>query len=373
MLYMEQLAVETIPIENIYLDPNNPRFWKSEGGTVDKPDKKITDDAVQATARKEIAGHGIDDLYNSMLRNGFLLLDRIVVRPIAGRPGKYVVVEGNRRFTALTRLRSNIENALIDEEDLDEAAQEQLLDDTAAIEVLVYSGGGTHDISWMLQGIRHIGGIRDWEPAQRAKLVAEQVDKHGKKLRIAGEQFGLSAIAAGRLYRSFKAIAQMQADDEFAGKAENKYFSLFEEAIRNPTVKGWLDWKDEDSRFHNIDNLRTFYAWISPDDDNDSKRRIHDPRQVKKLGYLIAGNHKVLLDDLNAFDISIDDAEAQARSGGGRGKDWKEEIGRAKKIIADLPLSSMTDDPGAFAKELTEFLSEVTKKRDQAQALAVAE
>lgn len=370
---MDQLAVQKIAIENIFLDPNNPRFWKSEGGAVERPDKKIVDNGVQATARKDISTHGIDELYNSVLRNGFLLLDRIVVRPINGHDGKYVVVEGNRRFTALTRLRSNIESGLVSEDDLDEAAQKQLLEDTATIEVLVYSGGGTHDISWMLQGIRHIGGIRDWEPAQRARLVAEQVEKHGKTLRIAGEQFGLSAIAAGRLYRSYRAISQMQQDEEFAGKAENKYFTLFEEAIRNPTVKGWLDWRDEDYSFHNLDNLRMFFSWISPDADHDSRRRLHDPKQVKKLGYLIAGKHQTLLNDFDSFDVTIDDAEAQARSGGGRGKDWREEIARARKIFSDLPLSAIFDDPAAFADEIDAFVQEVIKKRDLARKQTGAE
>lgn len=369
LMYMDQLAVMTLPIGSIYLDPNNPRFWTT-GSVSAVPEKKIADPGVQARARKDISAHGIDELYNSILRNGFLLLDRIVVRPIRNTEDKYVVVEGNRRFTALTRLRANIEDGLVDEADLADDAQTRIVSDTDRIEVLVYSGDGATDISWMLQGIRHIGGIRNWEPAQRAKLVAEQIDKHGKTLREAGEQFGLSAIAAGRLYRSYKAILQMQEDEEFAGKARNEYFSLFEEAIRNPSVKAWLDWREDDSKFHDEENLGRFYAWISPDDENGGRRRLHDPRHVKKLGFLIAGKHQTLLDDLDAFDVTIDDAEAQARTGSARGKDWKEEIARARKIISALPLSSMFEEPEAFAAELDVFIGVVEEQRDQARRLA---
>jgi hypothetical protein len=368
-MYMDQLARRNVRTSEIYLDPNNPRFWKTEGTASIRPDRKIMDPGVQATATKEIASYGIDELYSSMVRNGFLLLDRIVVRPIEGHEGKFVVVEGNRRFTALSRLRTNIDSGLIDEADMSEEAQSKFIKDTAEIEVLVYSGDGTKDISWMLQGIRHIGGIRDWSPAQQAKLVAEQIDDHGQGLRSTGEQFGLTAIATGRLYRSYKAIMQMQADDEYRGKAKNNYFTLFQEAIGNPSMRDWLGWKDADSKFHKAEELRLFYSWISPDDDHEGDRRIHDPKHVKKLAFLIAGNHKTLLDDVNSYRISIEDAEAKARAGGARERDWRDEIKRSKNIIAELPLSAMLDDPAAFATELDGFIESVTEQRDKARKL----
>lgn len=366
---MDQLAQRNIATSDIYLDPNNPRFWKTESGSAIKPDRKITDAGVQATARKEISAYGIDELYNSMVRNGFLLLDRIVVRPIANQEGKYVVVEGNRRFTALSRLRTNIDAGLINDDDMSEEAQAKFIEDTDEIEVLVYSGDGTRDISWMLQGIRHIGGIKDWSPAQQAKLVAEQIDDHGQGMRSTGEQFGLTAIATGRLYRSYKAIMQMQNDEEYGGKAKNNYFTLFQEAIGNPTMREWLGWKDADSQFHNAEHLRTFYSWISPDDDHDDVRRIHDPKHVKKLAFLLAGNHKTLIGDVNSYRIGIEDAEVLARAGGAPERDWRDEIKRSRKIIEDLPMSAILNDPGAFADELDQFIASVTTQRDQARKL----
>ena len=58
--------------------------------------------------RTAIRGHGVTELQYSILRNGFLPLDRIVVRPISGSNGKYVVVEGTRRLAALRFLRQQI-------------------------------------------------------------------------------------------------------------------------------------------------------------------------------------------------------------------------------------------------------------------------
>jgi len=166
-MYVDQLEEQRISVENLFLDPNNPRFW-TERTTKDVPDAKIPDDKVQTTTFSAINQHGVEELRDSILRNGFLPLDRIVVRPIAGHDGKYVVVEGNRRLAALKSLRQQIADDLISEENISADYLENLKESTDVLEVLVYTGTDTADIAWRLQGIRHISGIRDWQPAQRA-------------------------------------------------------------------------------------------------------------------------------------------------------------------------------------------------------------
>ncbi|QQJ13550.1 hypothetical protein HFQ57_19805 [Salmonella enterica subsp. enterica serovar Havana] len=69
-MYMDQLECKKIPVDNIFLDPNNPRFWTQSNRVIVK-DKNITDEQKQLKAKQEIDVHGIDDLYNSILRNGF--------------------------------------------------------------------------------------------------------------------------------------------------------------------------------------------------------------------------------------------------------------------------------------------------------------
>ena len=195
-MYADQLEEATLNIDNIFLDPNNPRFW-TERTSKDIRDTRIMRDSVQAAARKNIEGFGIRELRDSILRNGFLSLDRIVVRPIEQAPKKYVIVEGNRRFAALTQLREEIGDGTVNEDGIDQEYLDELYNDTSEIAVLIYRGEDTHDISWLLQGIRHIGGIREWLPAQRARLVVEQIDEHGLKFKSAGQTFGLTAQQVG--------------------------------------------------------------------------------------------------------------------------------------------------------------------------------
>ena len=312
-MYIDQLEVSKLRFDQIFLDPNNPRFW-AEKTTRDVPDAKIPGPRVQSRAFDDISTkHGIRELRDSILRNGFLPLDRIVVRPIETHEGKFVIVEGNRRFAALKSLREEIEVGTVDEDGISDDYLENLLTDTRELEVLIYGGVETHDISWLLQGIRHIGGIRAWSPAQRGRLVAEQIDERGIGFREASQTFGLSAQAVGRLYRAYKALEQMRDDDEFGGKARNEYFTLFEEAIRKKPVQEWLGWNNDAWKFETEINLKRFYSWISPDEEHENERRIHDPRQIKDLASLIAGNHSILLDQIDNYELSIEKARGRLR------------------------------------------------------------
>ena len=241
-MYASHLQEKNIPFQDIFLDPNNPRFW-DDRPTREVPDSKIMDESVQQRARNAIDRFGVEELYTNILRNGFLPLDRIVVRPIAEKPGNFVVVEGNRRTRALQKLRQRITENTVDEDGVDDEYLALLLSSTNSLDVLVYDGSDTHDIySWILQGIRHISGIKDWGPAQQARLVADRVDNHGLTFTQAGKQFGITPQKVGRLYRTFKALRQMAQDDEFQARADNRYFSLFEEAIRSKDVRDWLGW-----------------------------------------------------------------------------------------------------------------------------------
>ncbi len=92
---IDELKPMEIPLRKIYLDPNNPRF---AGATWDYvSDKEVVMPEVQeATRRRLIKEWGVDKLRMNMEVNGYLPIDRVVVREIAR--DSYVVLEGNRRI-----------------------------------------------------------------------------------------------------------------------------------------------------------------------------------------------------------------------------------------------------------------------------------
>lgn len=367
-MYQDQLTPKSISIDNIYLDPNNPRFW-DEKTTRDIADKKVPEEKVQARVREQIDGEGISELADNIMRNGFLTLDRVVVRELDGVEGSYVVVEGNRRIASLKKLREAIDDDLIDEEKITDEYLANLKAATNEIEVLVYEGD-EDDIAWLLQGIRHISGVRDWKPAQRARLIAQQIDGNGLSITAAGQKFGLSAGKAGRYYRAYKALEQMRSDEEFQSKAKNEYFTLFDEAYGNTTIRKWLDWDDVENSFKNLTNLRIFYAWVTPDEDVDEGdgRRIHDPTHVKKLATLVAGKHEDLMNLIDVHELSIDTAFAEANEQGSE-FDWESRVRRATTIIRELGKVLTDTNPSEVISGLDDHLSVVNKVKKMAEAL----
>jgi hypothetical protein len=238
-----------------------------------------------------------------------------------------------------------------------------LVAQTNAIEVLVYQGDGNADISWILQGIRHINGVRDWDPAQRAKLIANQIDQVGLSLSATGQQFGLSAVAVGRLYRPYRALQQMAADEEYGRKARNDLFSLFESAYTNSSLREWLGWSDDARSFTNAENCKRFYAWITPDEEHGNKRRIHDPRQIKDVAYLVENQHWTLLGCLDAFEMTIDEARLQATANVPKTKDWRKAMAAATSMLGDLPQSALSDDPEEFLGALEAMLDVLLERK----------
>lgn len=357
---MEELEAQKIFLDNIYLDPNNPRFWTERHGRMIS-DEKIPESNTQKLTKERMNSpqYAVADLRNSILRNGFLGLDRVVVRPIQGYGEKYVVVEGNRRITALKILKEQILEESIDEDGINEEQLYALSKSIDEIEVLVYKGS-ERDISWLLQGIRHISGIKDWEPAQRARLVAqqlEQVSGEAKKTNFTtvGQMFGLNAKQVGRLYRAYKALEQMRRDDEYGAKAENSHFSLLEEAHKNLAVRNWLDWNDAEYEFKNENNLKLFYSWILKDDENENKERISNPRHIQALSTLIEKKRDDLIGEVDRHELAIDAAKVQAVETPIIGYDWEKELEKARKSISSIPFEVLDQKPQGLKEALEDL------------------
>lgn len=348
-MYNDELSARRIAVDDIYLDPNNPRFRSRSQRQVS--DEKVPNDQIQKKTREDIAKFGIDELCNSILRNGFLPLDRIVVRPLSTDATKFIVVEGNRRTAAVKTLRERIEQEEIAQEDLTSDYLSSLNSSLSYIDCLVYQGGDDF-ISWILQGIRHLSGIKPWAPFQRAELIVKQIDEDKKSFTEVGEVFGLTRQQVGRLYRGYKGLQQMQQDEEYGAKASTDLFSLFDEAWKNPNVRKWLDWQENPPRFNNETNLRMFYSWIVKDEElEEPKRRIHDPRHVKILDRLVSSKADDLISKIDEHSLTIEAAEAHLGTSGPT--DWELEVNKAKKSLESIPANDIVRQPDAVLGALS--------------------
>ena len=262
-----------VSLNNIYLDPNNPRFAKN----IFISDDRITEDSIQRTCFEKMQRFDIEKLKKSIFKVGFMPIDKVVVRPIKGLDDKYVVVEGNRRITALKSLKIEHESGEIQ-------LPEEILKSIINFEVYVYVGSET-DIAWIIQGIRHISGVRAWKPYQKAQLLAKMVKEKQLKPEEIGKAVGIGTRSSANLLRSFHAYNQSLLDDEFGENVKPGHFSYFQEAIFTPSgipMQNWLKWDEKEKKFSNIENLKKLLSWIVKTDDKTKLKidRAIDLRDV---------------------------------------------------------------------------------------------
>lgn len=280
---MFNLAKDLQPIEikldQILLDPNNPRFSELGEDLNTVLEKRFCEQKIQDDAFRKMKNKIFDvaELRDTIRTVGFLPVDNIIVKKItcdsSSDGDKYVVIEGNRRITAIKWLlelhNSGKENL---EADFIESLQK-----INALELL----SGSHEMAHLiLPGLRHISGIKEWGPYQKAKAIAE-LRRSGMSPQEAAQSIGLGIVTANRSYRCYQALEQMKQDEEYGDHATTKHYSYFEEVFKKPEVKDWLGWDENKLKFTNEINISKFYSWIS-DAEDDSKilSQAHDIRDL---------------------------------------------------------------------------------------------
>lgn len=259
-----QLQSESIPLDQIYLDPNNPRFVDSHWVTV--PDSDVADPVVQEQVRKRlIAGFSVDKLRMNMEVNGYLPIDRVIVREVV--KDVYVALEGNRRICS-AKLIGDVAS------DGSELSAE-VLESLKMIPVLIYTGGDV-EAAWIFQGLRHISGVHDWSAFNKAKLLVEQMESEGMSLTDVGRRFGLSPHGAGQWVRGFYAFKQARENSDFITEVDERSYPYFQELFSRSSagVRDWLEWDEGGRQFKNLMNFNEFVGWLYPrpvDEDDESE------------------------------------------------------------------------------------------------------
>jgi len=327
------LAPIKVSLDQLLLDPNNPRF--SELGEVLNPipEGRFADEKVQANTFEKMKDTMFDvvELRDTIKAIGFLPMDRIVIREwkVKSDPAKYIVIEGNRRVTALKWLINLHE---IGKETFSDAR----LNNYTNLECLLLNDKiAPPSATLILPGLRHVSGIKEWGPYQKAKAV-HALRSGGLSPQEAAQSLGLSTRAANSSYRCFVALEQMVKDEEFGEFAEPRMYSYFEEVFKRPAVRLWLDWSDEKERFCNQERLHEFYSWMLPQgEDNVEGPKLPEAKSVRDLASI--------LDDDSAMNVLRSQegtlARALARYQVDHPEDWYPKV-----LAAAAALKSLTPD-----------------------------
>lgn len=354
---MDSYDVKSVRLDQLILDPNNYRFK----GEQDRPvvaEKRFADASVQKKAVERLRKDGLAELKQSILSNGFLPVERIVVK-VHEHPSesqeddRYVVLEGNRRVATLLWIKEDAETGA----EVSEGVLEALHD------IPVVQLSSDDPSSYLaIMGIRHVGGIREWGGYQSAKLVAELKSAHNLNTQEVASKLGLSAVEVNRRFKAFRALEGMRESEEYGDYVSADLYPLFHEALSAPKIRTWLGWSDESFEFIAEENREIFYSLLSPRrDDTQTLRpaKITTYSQVRELKLLIANEdaYESLLD----LEKSFSDASALVKSADAS-REWPGKVRSAMSALNHMGLiesKQLSDTQVALLDDFNNLIAEL--------------
>jgi hypothetical protein len=295
----------TVNIDELYLDPNNPRLAEDFEFSEEKASLKeivafqdrIIDRFYNADSENVETDEFFDisGLRESFKKIGFVDLDRILC--LQQEDGKYLVLEGNRRTTAL----KVIKKIGYDEEDISEEIRPSL--QNIPITLIDSEGRSPQEINneaKVLLGIRHHGSLKSWAPLPSAHNVYETYLNYEPKQ----EQFeyynsralsiaSILSISKGKVKSRLVTYIAYNQLKEMSSGVQPHHFSLIQAVIENGQLKNYFNIESDsktlkipESGLEKIDLLCEF---ATRDKISDNKKKLKNPQKVATLARLIKG------------------------------------------------------------------------------------
>ncbi len=307
---------EKVPIGDLFPDPNNPRLALEDApGYADAP--TLFDEALRKEILDEIGedAYGVADLVDTIAGQGWMPIDNILVWRHPDTPGKWVVVEGNRRLVSLNRLRSGeLDRArkklarikarptAYPKSELDAAEEqvrriEQVVADTDVLEVVPVDADTADELMHKLPrvlAVRHITGAKEWgNYAEDIWLLKrfEQLfaDSHDPDVELfwdqsiiirVAQEASLGVTTTKRQLRAAKWFAHFRAEweDELPkdGSFIKSDYYLFESIAKRPWVRKQLGIGDDDLFISDVGE-KALFTWVFKEPGRKAKDADDNP------------------------------------------------------------------------------------------------
>lgn len=275
------LKIDYAKVDDLLLDPTNPRL----GRRVASP--KLSQDKV-LDAMKDWT---LDELAISFLESGFWPQEALIVvrEGLYGVDDCLVVVEGNRRLAALKLLKRAADGEYNRWKDL--ISDKKLASDFfESIPYIVVPDRKT--VSSYL-GFRHVTGIKEWKPAEKAQYIAKLIEDEGLTYDDVRRKIGSKLPVVRQHYISYRLLLQMDNHESVdIDRVEDK-FSVLYLSLRTSGAQKYLhiDIKAEPNAAlepvpkEHLDNLANFSKWLFGK--NKTEPLFTDSRQVESFGKIL--------------------------------------------------------------------------------------
>ena len=224
-------TIEFASLEELYLDPLNPRLGRANSGA----------SVTQSQVLERMRGWSLEELAVSFLENGFWPQEAVIVvkEELYGQPEMLVVVEGNRRIASLKILEKAMSGEQVSRN------WRRMCEDATPYEDLftkipyILADSRSDVIAFL--GYRHVTGIKEWKPAEKAEFIARMVDELGMSYDAIRRQIGSRVDAVRRNYIAFRILDQIESlGIEVSDAGMENRFSVLFLSLREVGVQNFL-------------------------------------------------------------------------------------------------------------------------------------
>lgn len=271
-------------LDDLYLDPMNPRLGRNNTG------RTVTQDIVLDLMRD----WKLEELAVSYLESGGYWPQEAMLVTKEKLYGKtrLVVVEGNRRLAALIYLHDAVRGEKVDRKWKDIARNKRapagLFTKIPYIEV-----GAREDVEAFL-GFRHVTGIKQWDPAEKAEYIAKLIEERGHSYVEVMRMIGSKTSHVRQNYISYKMLLQIENSVDIVPmtKVEDRFSVMFL-SLRTRGVQKYLSIDIEaDPKSarkpvppSHLKALRNFALWLFGTEDR--RPLVSDSRDIDDFGIIL--------------------------------------------------------------------------------------
>jgi hypothetical protein len=276
-------SIEFVSIDDLSLDPLNPRLGRRDTGR----------DVSQELVLELMRDWKLDELAVSFLENGFWPNEALVVvqEELYGSV-QNVVVEGNRRLAALILLRNARAGNPLSRKWADIAASGEIAE-VVFSDIPIVRADTRGDVEAFL-GYRHVTGIKEWDPAEKAEFIARLIDRDGLTYQQVMRKIGSKVEPVRRNYISYRILLQLEDLEGVSVENIEERFSVLFLSLREPPVQSFLgvdvqaDPENAQSPIptEKLDDLASFSFWLfgTP----DQPPLFSDSREMKRFSQILA-------------------------------------------------------------------------------------
>lgn len=334
-----------VSLRDLRLDPENPRI----------PENYRTAEMGDLASLMEM-GFEAFPVAESIAELGFFNAEPLIVIPSNTEENAWVVVEGNRRLTALLGLTyPEIRNGFATPDRWHRLAEKRSLVPEMGIPVVIHNSRETTHAEVARV---HVTGKLPWRPFMQARYIAARIAE-GRSFQEVADLIGITKTKAADLYRDQAVLLQAQREGLDTAQIENA-FSLLTVAMGSTRVRAHVGAPlgsqavigEDPIPSDKIGNLKEVIQWIFGDEEHEAL--ITDHRKIPLLGNVMS--NEAGLAALRSGKTLEEAKQSVAAAGLDPITSITKRLGAAKNS-----LSSASDDIAEFAtnSDVTDLVDDI--------------